>query len=223
MSLSSIFHHKTSSEKDAFDQLRERMVQEQIVSRGIKDKKVLNALLKVPRHLFISTDYWDEAYQDHPLPIGEEQTISQPYIVAYMTEVLHLKDTDKVLEIGTGCGYQTAVLSELSTSVYSLEYFPKLADQAKATLDHLGYSNVKIKQGNGYKGWEEYAPFDAIIVTCAPKEIPQILIDQLADGGRMIIPIGDRYSQELQLVTKHKTKVTHTRLLSVIFVPMLQN
>jgi protein-L-isoaspartate(D-aspartate) O-methyltransferase len=221
MSLSSIFHRKTSFPKNTVDHLRERMVQEQIFSRGIKDEKILDALRKVPRHLFIPTQYWDESYEDHPLPIGEEQTISQPYIVAYMTEVLHLKNTDKVLEIGTGCGYQTAILAELSTQVYSIEYYPKLANQAKITLDRLGYSNVKIKQGNGHEGWKEYAPFDAIIVTCAPQEIPQILMEQLADGGRMIIPIGNKNHQELYLVKKQGKNIFQEKLFPVIFVPML--
>lgn len=221
MALSSFFRQKTSSKPITVEELRERMVQEQIAARGIKDKKVLEVLRKVPRHLFIPTKYWDEAYDDHPLPIGEEQTISQPYIVAYMTESLHLKNTDKVLEIGTGCGYQTAILAELSTQVYSIEYSPKLAEQAKMTLDRLGYSNVKIKQGNGYNGWKEQSPFDAIIVTCAPPEIPQNLIDQLSDGGRMLIPVGDRQAQTLYRVVKQDGKIFQEKLLPVIFVPML--
>lgn len=221
MALSSIFRRKTFSKPLTVEELRERMVQEQIAARGIKDKRVLDAMRHVPRHLFIPTKYWDEAYDDHPLPIGEEQTISQPYIVAYMTESLHLENTDKVLEIGTGCGYQTAILAELSAQIYSMEYCAQLAEQAKMTLDRLRYSNVNIKQGNGYVGWKEQAPFDAIIVTCAPQEIPETLVDQLSDGGRMIIPVGNRQTQILYRMEKRDGKIFREKLLPVIFVPML--
>ena len=223
MVFSSIFGRKTKSNKPTIDNDRHRMVEEQIISRGVRDEKVLNAMKKVPRHLFIPTKFWDEAYEDHPIPIEEGQTISQPYIVAYMTELLELKEGDKVLEIGTGCGYQTAVLAEITPHIYSMEYYPKLADLAKETLSRLNYSTVQIKQGNGYEGWKEFAPYDAVIVTCAPQEVPRTLVDQLAEGGRMILPVGDRFSQDLYLVRKQKEKVTEKRLISVIFVPMLEN
>jgi len=223
MPLSSIFHQINQSKEPSFDKLREEMVQNQIVCRGIKDSKVLEAMRKVPRHLFIPTKDWNEAYEDHPIPIGEGQTISQPYIVAYMTEVLQLQKTNKVLEIGTGCGYQTAILAELTPHIYSIEYYAILAERAQNTLQKLGYTTVKIKQGDGYEGWQEYAPFDAIIGTCAPEQIPESLIAQLAEGGRMIIPVGDRFSQELYLIQKQNDNINPTSLLPVIFVPMLHN
>lgn len=180
-----------------FDTSRERMVRTQLVARGIRDKRVLQAMSKVPRHVFVDEALQDQAYNDHPLPIGENQTISQPYMVALMTEALELKGDEKVLEIGTGSGYQTAILAELSEKVYSIERIPSLMIRAKMILKKLGYSNTVLKVGNGTCGWEEETPFHAILVTAGAPEIPQPLIDQLAVGGRLAIPLGDRFSQSL--------------------------
>ena len=182
---------------------RERMVETQLVSRGISDPKVLYAMRKVPRHLFVEEALQNQAYGDFPLPIGEQQTISQPYIVAFMTEALELIGTGRVLEIGTGCGYQAAILAELAPEVYSIERFHTLASRARRVLESLRYFNVKIKVGDGTLGWPEEAPFDAIIVTAAAPGIPRPLLDQLAMGGRLIIPVGDRHTQTLDVV--HKT------------------
>ena len=176
------------------------MVNEQIKGRGISDKRVLDAMIKVPRHLFVPEPYTANAYDDRPLPIGLNQSISQPYIVAFMTEVLRLKATDRVLEIGTGSGYQAAILAEICDSVYTIDIFESLADRARKTLNQLGYMNILVKHGDGYRGWPEHAPFDAIIVTCAPTRIPQPLKDQLAEGGRMIIPVGELTVQQLILL-----------------------
>lgn len=195
------------------------MVEKQIKARGVKDKKVLDAMLKVERHKFVPEKIRKYAYEDYPLPIGEGQTISQPYIVAFMTEQLSLKGKEKVLEIGTGSGYQAAILAEICKEVYSIEIIPSLAIQAEKLLKELKYKNIKIKIGDGFLGWEEYSPFDAIIVTCAPKEIPKPLIDQLAEGGRMIIPVGE-YFQDLILVKKTKGKISKKKVLPVRFVPM---
>ncbi|MDZ7317327.1 MAG: protein-L-isoaspartate(D-aspartate) O-methyltransferase [candidate division KSB1 bacterium] len=198
---------------------REKMVQFQIKARGVSDPKVLQAMLRVPRHEFVPATYRDDAYEDFPLPIGYGQTISQPYIVAYMTEALHLKGGEKVLEIGTGSGYQAAVLAEIAGQVYSIEIVEPLCREAAQRLQQLGYANVSVRCGDGYAGWPEAAPFDAIILTAAPEEIPQPLVEQLGEGGRMILPLG-RFSQNLVLLTKQEGKVNKRNLLPVRFVPM---
>ncbi|MEW5923341.1 MAG: protein-L-isoaspartate(D-aspartate) O-methyltransferase [Candidatus Zixiibacteriota bacterium] len=195
------------------------MVEQQIIRRDITDKNVLQAMRTVPRHLFVPEDYRSQAYHDGPLPIGQGQTISQPYIVAIMTELLGIDSTSKVLEIGTGSGYQAAVLAEISDSVYSIEIISKLAWHADSLLDSLGYTSVNIRAGDGYAGWPEAAPFDGIIVTAAAPRIPQPLIDQLKVGGRMVIPVGD-FSQELMLITIEEEKVIKQNIIPVRFVPM---
>jgi protein-L-isoaspartate(D-aspartate) O-methyltransferase len=199
---------------------RNAMVTQQIERRGVHDQRVLQAMRTVPRHEFIPESQRYAAYEDHPLPIGYSQTISQPYIVAAMTEVLKLQPDDTVLEIGTGSGYQAAVLATLVSNVYSIEIVPELAARAEATLKRLGYANVHVRAGDGYKGWPSEAPFDGIIVTCAPDEIPQPLLDQLADGGRLVIPVGGRFGQELVRVTKSGEKFQRENLMGVVFVPM---
>jgi len=206
--------------KGDYEAQREHMVRTQIKSRGITDKAVLNAMLKVPRHLFVPESYRDQAYGDFPLPIGEGQTISQPYIVAIMTEVLELNVYDRVLEIGTGSGYQAAVLSEICDSVYTIELYESLGKRAAGLLDELGCKNVAVKVGDGYEGWEEHSPFDAIIVTCAPKNVPGPLKDQLREGGKMVIPVGELYAQELLLLTKEDDELREKYLIPVRFVPM---
>jgi len=199
---------------------REIMVEEQIKSRGITDTAVLNAMLTVPRHLFVPEDLQAMACEDHPLEIGEGQTISQPYIVAYMTEKLRLEPTDRVLEIGTGSGYQAAILAAIVDSVYTIEIIPELALMAKENLEKANIENVKVKCGDGYNGWPEHAPFDAVIVTAAPENVPQPLLDQLAEGGKLIIPEGSRhYTQYLMLYEKRNNKIRSKRLLPVRFVP----
>jgi protein-L-isoaspartate(D-aspartate) O-methyltransferase len=203
-----------------FKKLRNQMVTTQIEARGVKNKKVLEAMRKVERHKFVPKEYMSAAYEDHPLPIGEGQTISQPYIVALMTEVLDPDGTKKVLEIGTGSGYQAAVLAELVQSVYSIEIIDVLGKRAEKTLSDLGYKNVNVKTGDGYNGWKEHGPYDAIIVTCAPSHIPQPLKDQLTEGGRMVIPVGERYHQELILLTKEKGMIKQKEIIPVVFVPM---
>jgi len=204
---------------DRWAQLRERMVREQIEARGIKDPKVLAALRKVPRHLFVPESERPGAYADHPLPIGEGQTISQPYIVAFMTEQLRLQGGEKVLEIGTGSGYQAAVLAEICSEVYTIEIVEPLATRAAALLEQLGYKNIHVKAGDGYQGWPEHAPFDAIMVTAAPDHVPQPLVDQLKLGGRMILPVGDWF-QDLRVVVKTEQGVLQQDVLPVRFVPM---
>ncbi len=200
---------------------RKAMVVEQIEERGIRDGRVLEVMEKVPRHEFVPEKYRAFAYEDSPLPIGKGQTISQPYIVALMTECLNLEGNEKVLEVGTGSGYQAAILSELAKEVYTIEIVEPLAERAEELLKKLGYRNVKVKCGDGYLGWEEYAPFDGIIVTCAPDHIPQPLIDQLAEGGRMVIPVGEVYfPQVLKLIEKREGKVTVRNVTPVRFVPM---
>ena len=205
-----------------FDAARRRMVEEQLAGtgRGIKNRSVLDAMAAVPRHEFVPEDQRKLAYEDEPLPIGYGQTISQPYIVAFMIEKLDPKPTDRILEIGTGSGYQAAVLSRLVAEVYTIEILEPLAKQATANLKRLGYLNVKVLTGDGYKGWPEHAPFDGIIVTCAPDHIPRPLVDQLKDGGEMIIPVGSPGMQELFLLRKRGTKVEQTAVLPVRFVPM---
>jgi protein-L-isoaspartate(D-aspartate) O-methyltransferase len=199
---------------------RQLMVQQQLMTRGINDERVLAAMAKVPREEFIPAEERASAYTDHPLPIGYDQTISQPYIVAFMTEQLHPKLSDRVLEIGTGSGYQAAILAELVAEVYTIELAEPLARNAEATLARLGYKNLHVKVGDGYKGWPENAPFDAIIVTCAPDRVPRPLTDQLKDGGRMIIPVGDRFAQELYLLEKKNGQLKESAVLPVRFVPM---
>jgi len=193
---------------DEFYGKRQQMVDTQIVKRGIRDKKVIEAMRKVPRHLFIDNALWPQAYEDHPLPIGEKQTISQPYIVALMTEALELKENDKVLEIGTGSGYQTAILAELAEKVYSIERLPNIAKNARKILDRLNYKNVMISIRDGTEGWSEFAPFDAIIVTAAAPHIPRPLFEQLKIDGRMVIPIGGEFSQDLMVYTKTDEEAT---------------
>ncbi len=183
---------------------RDKMVKNQLVARGIRDKNVLQAMGKIQRHLFVEEALIGEAYSDHPLPIGHKQTISQPYIVALMTEALELGGEDRVLEVGTGSGYQTAILAELAARVYTIERIRPLMEKARRLLAELGYANVVMKAFDGTLGWREYEPFDAIIVTAGAPEIPKPLLEQLADGGRMIVPIGDRFSQELIRVKREK-------------------
>ncbi|WP_022852863.1 protein-L-isoaspartate(D-aspartate) O-methyltransferase [Thermodesulfatator atlanticus] len=208
-------------EPDIYRKARERMVQTQIAARGIKDPRVLAAMLKVPRHLFVEEALKDQAYGDYPLPIGEGQTISQPYIVALMTEALELKGPEKVLEVGTGSGYQAAILAELARWVYSIERYPSLAHRAKRILEKLGYNNVIIKVGDGTKGWPEAAPFDAIIVTAAGPKIPEPLIEQLKDGGRLVMPVGDEWSQYLIKVIKKDGQLIKENLGAVRFVKLV--
>ena len=206
-------------EPDEYRRARGRMVDEHIRARGIQDSSVLKAMEKVPRHLFVPEQLRHLAYADHPLPIGMEQTISQPAIVAYMTEAAGISKKEKVLEIGTGSGYQAAVLGEVAREVYTIEIIPELAERARRVLDELGYKNVFVKAGNGYLGWPEHAPFDAIVVTAAPEEIPQPLIDQLAVGGKMVIPVGAK-NQEMMIVERGRKGVTKRRTIPVRFVPM---
>jgi protein-L-isoaspartate(D-aspartate) O-methyltransferase len=210
-----------ASEAELFAQ-RKTMVEEQLAAPGrdIRNRRVLDAMAAVPRHEFVPKALWKFAYSDEPLPIGYGQTISQPFIVAFMTEQLDPKPTDRVLEIGTGSGYQAAVLSRLVAEVYTIEIIEPLAKRAEADLKRLGYNNVKVLAGDGYQGWPEHAPFDAIIVTCAPDRVPQPLVGQLRDGGRMIIPVGPSDNQQLYLLQKLGTKVEQQAILPVRFVPM---
>ena len=187
---------------DSSEQQREEMVRVQLAERGIRDLRVLDAMRQVPRHEFVPETLRQDAYEDHPLPIGEGQTISQPYIVAAMLEHLGLRATDRILEVGTGSGYVTALLSLLCSEVYSVERHAQLAAVAESTLHRLKYRNVRIRVGDGYEGWAEYAPFDAILVSAATSEMPPALFDQLREGGRMMVPIGPPFSQELQLISK---------------------
>jgi len=200
---------------------RKRMVQEQLVARGIKDKRVLDAMMKVPRHLFVEEGLWHQAYGDFPLPIGEGQTISQPYIVALMTVALHLKGGEKILEIGTGSGYQAAVLAELTKQVFSIERISPMASKARKILDKLGYANVLIRVSDGTHGWEEEAPFDGIIVTAGAPEIPLTLVQQLGVTGRLVIPVGDEYSQTLFKVVKKEKGYKKEDLGGVRFVKLI--
>ena len=204
-----------------FKLARERMVKNQLASRGIADEGVLQAMGKIPRHLFISEALAGEAYNDHPVPIGEKQTISQPYIVALMTEALELQGKENTLEIGTGSGYQTAILAELSSRVYTIERIKSLLVDARKLLAQLGYSNVLFKAFDGTLGWKEYAPFDAIMVTAGAPSLPEPLMDQLADNGRMIIPVGDRYTQELIKVTKKGENLEQESLGGCRFVNLI--
>jgi protein-L-isoaspartate(D-aspartate) O-methyltransferase len=212
---------QTAAPASHFAAERQRMVQQQLMPRDINDGRVLAAMAKVPREEFVPPDSREASYADGPLPIGYGQTISQPYIVAFMTEELRPKPSDRVLEIGTGSGYQAAILAELVKEVYTIEIVEPLAKNAEATLQRLGYKNVHVKVGDGYRGWPEYAPFDAITVTCAPDHVPQQLTDQLKDGGRMIIPVGGRFAQELYLLEKRNGQLKESAVLPVRFVPMV--
>jgi len=209
----------TMDEEQQFVETRNNMVKTQIQARGIEDTRVLTAMFDVRRHLFVPVENRRMAYSDRPLPIGEGQTISQPYIVAIMTELLQLDRDDKVLEIGTGSGYQAAILAEIAKEVYTIEIIEILAKNSAKLLDELGYKNITVKCGDGYQGWSKHAPFDGIIVTCAPPEIPQPLIEQLAEGGRMVIPVGEFY-QELILIEKTEGKIIEKSIIPVRFVPM---
>lgn len=206
-------------EADVFSAARHAMVDQQIEARGIRDPRVLDAMRKVPRHRFVPEAQRDAAYRDGPLPIGERQTISQPFIVAAMTELAGLDANSKVLEIGTGSGYQAAVLAEVAGSVYSIEIVPELARRAAAWLERAGYDAVQLREGDGYAGWPEAAPFDAILVTAAPPRVPEPLVEQLAVGGRMVIPVGG-LSQELLVLTRTETGVERRSVFPVLFVPM---
>jgi protein-L-isoaspartate(D-aspartate) O-methyltransferase len=195
------------------------MVDEQIRAREITAPAVLSAMRKVPRHLFVPAEVRHLAYDDHPLPIGSQQTISQPYIVAYMTEAADISPREKVLEIGTGSGYQAAILGEIAREVYTIEIIPELAERARNTLAELGYTNVHAKAGNGYLGWPEHAPFDAILVTAAPDQVPQALVDQLAPGGKMVVPVGE-IVQNMMVIERTQKGVVTRQTIPVRFVPM---
>lgn len=198
---------------------REQMVREQVEARGVRDPLTLAALRRVPRHRFVPAAGQAEAYADHPLPIGHEQTISQPYIVAFMTEALGLGGGETVLEVGTGSGYQAAVLSHIAARVYTIEIVAPLAEEARGRLKELGYGNVEVRAGDGYLGWPEAAPFDAIIVTAAAPRVPEPLKEQLRDGGRLVIPVGEEW-QELLVITRRGDRFSERRVLPVRFVPM---
>jgi protein-L-isoaspartate(D-aspartate) O-methyltransferase len=210
-----------AAQDDHHGAARREMVAQQIRARGVENPKVLAAMGRVPRHEFVPSVLHGLAYADRPLPIGHGQTISQPFIVAFMTEALRPAPTDRVLEIGTGSGYQAAVLAELVAQVYTIEIVPPLGEQARADLARLKYGNVHVRVGDGYEGWPEHAPFDAIIVTCSPEQVPQPLVDQLRDGGRMVIPVGTQAGgQDLYLLEKRGGKVVRQAILPVRFVPM---
>ncbi len=198
---------------------REEMVATQIAARGVTDPRTLAAMRKVPRHLFVPANAQQQAYADHPLPIGHGQTISQPYIVAFMTEALGLRGGETVLEVGTGSGYQAAILAEIASRVYTIEIVPALAAEAGERLRRLGYANVEVRAGDGYQGWPEAAPFDGILVTAAAPRAPEPLKQQLRDGGRLVIPLGEEW-QELVLITRHGERFEERRVLPVRFVPM---
>jgi len=200
---------------------RERMVKEQIIGRGIKDNKVLEAMKRVPRHLFIDKIYQHQAYNDYPLPVAYGQTISQPYMVAVMTELLELKANEKVLEIGTGSGYQTAILALLCSKVYTIERIGSFTQRARNILEDLGFRNISFMVGDGSIGWAEFAPYDGIMVTAGAPEIPNSLIEQLAENGRLVIPVGTEYWQILNLVKKHKGRIYRKELFECTFVPLL--
>jgi protein-L-isoaspartate(D-aspartate) O-methyltransferase len=210
----------SAQREDGYLRQRESMVTRQLEARGLSDPRVLAALRKVPRHEFVPEHLRDNAYEDHPLPIGLGQTISQPYIVGAMSELARLEESSKVLEIGTGSGYQAAVLGELAGEVFSIEIVEELATAAAATLDRLGYSDVHVRHGDGYRGWPEEAPFDAIVVTAAPPRVPQPLIDQLKLGGRLVIPVG-KWQQTLEVHEKTESGIERKAIFPVRFVPMV--
>ncbi len=224
-------HYSTNAQPSGFSSSQQdslwwktqaaEMVKEQIVSRGIKDARVIEVMKNTPRHLFVPAESQSLAYNDYPLSIGEEQTISQPYIVAIMTELLQLKGNEKVLEIGTGSAYQAAILSQLCKQVFTIEIVKSLADSAKIRLQKLGYKNTKVILGDGYKGLPDYAPFDCIIVTAAPEEVPEELVKQLKTGGRMVVPVG-KTTQDLILITKDKDGIKQEKIIGVRFVPMIK-
>ncbi len=209
---------RQAATEDKLTQQRAQMV-ETIRSQGVKNRQVLDAMLKVPRHRFVAPNYQHRAYENRPLPIGHGQTISQPFIVGYMTEAAEIAPGEKVLEIGTGSGYQAAILAELAKQVYTIEIVPELAENSRNLLTELGYQNVEVRAGNGYLGWPEEAPFDAIMVTAAPDKVPQVLVDQLAVNGRMIIPVGTGY-QEMMIITRTPKGVVERKTIPVLFVPM---
>lgn len=211
----------SAQEADPFASARRKMIEHALKGRDITDPAVLQAMRDVPRHRFVPSGMQDQAYADCPLPIGHGQTISQPYVVAFMTQMLEVRPDDKVLEIGTGCGYQAAVLARLAQQVYTIEIVEPLADSARTLLAELGYKNISVKAGDGFDGWPEHAPFDRIIVTCAVKEMPPALIAQLKEGGRIIAPVGPLgNAQELVLATKTNGQLTRKHVLPVRFVPM---
>jgi protein-L-isoaspartate(D-aspartate) O-methyltransferase len=207
-------------EVESYEDARRRMVETQIIARGVEDQRVIQAMLSVPRHEFIPEQYRHYAYYDSPVPIGEGQTISQPYIVALMTEELRLSRADKVLEVGTGSGYQAAVLAEVVQEVYTIEIIESLGREAEGRLKELGYDNIWVKIGDGYEGWEEHGPYDRVIVTCAPTDIPQPLVDQLKEGGIMVIPVGTAGFQYLYRVKKYMGAAETERVIPVSFVPL---
>jgi protein-L-isoaspartate(D-aspartate) O-methyltransferase len=213
-------HDKRGGERD-YQKLRLTMVEEQLSRRGISDPRVLEAMSKVPRHLFVPEDYQGSAYEDRPLPIGEGQTISQPYMVAIMTQSLELKEREKVLEVGTGSGYQAAILAELARTVYTVERIPSLTQRARKVLADLGYENIFFRTADGSKGWPEEAPFDGIIVTAGAPDIPQSFKDQLAEGGRLVIPTGPRYTQTLFKLTREGTRFVEEDVTGCVFVPLV--
>ena len=221
-SVALLYYSSKQSSVDEFEEARANMVETQLKARGISDPTVLEVMERVPRHLFVNpSDQW-QAYADHPLPIEEGQTISQPYVVALMTESLNLTGSERVLEIGTGSGYQAAVLGEICEEVYTIEIREELAMSAEERLKSLGYGNAHVRWADGYFGWEEHAPFDAIIITCAVNHIPPHLIDQLEDGGRLILPLGSiQYYQTLTLIEKRGEEFTVIHITSVRFVPMV--
>ena len=214
--------HELSKEEQSFAPARRRMVERDLRGRDITDRKVLHVMGEVPRHRFVNRRHVNEAYADHPLPIGEGQTISQPYIVALMTQWLHVGEGDTVLEVGTGSGYQAAVLAEIVDQVYTVEIRERLAEQADTLLHALGYTNISVKAADGYFGWKEHAPYDGIIVTAAANHVPPPLIRQLKDGGRIVIPVGNPYSyQKLVLLEKKDEEIISQDITGVLFVPMV--
>lgn len=219
-----LFSCDTNSQTDKFIKAREEMVREQIIARGIQDANTLKAMRKVPRHEFVLPQYIKYAYEDTPLPIEDEQTISQPYIVALMTELIKPRKGMKVLEVGTGSGYQAAILAEIVDTVYTIEILPTLTKSASKRLERLGYQNIHIRCGDGYLGWQEAAPFDAILVTAAAEHVPQPLIEQLKDGGIMVIPVGSTMLvQSLMLIKKKGGKIEKQNVLPVRFVPLIRS
>jgi protein-L-isoaspartate(D-aspartate) O-methyltransferase len=209
-----------ASAQDGYRQSRLHMVDEQIARNGIRNDAVLNAMREVPRHLFVDSKYYADAYRDVIIDIGHKQTLSTAYIVGYMTEAIDPQPTDTVLEIGTGSGYQAAVLSKLVKEVYTIEIVEPLGQEAMERLKKLGYTNVHVKIGDGFKGWSEHAPFNKIIITCSPETVPQPLLDQLAEGGKLIVPLGERYQQAFYLFEKHGSQVQKTKMMPTLFVPM---